>query len=99
MSSELGTRCLAMVDVTDKIDVDLFFDSTIVGKICEAFEHQGTWFGTFHSCMNQDGTHPGRRVKEFIEFCIDWHRRLEAGEKYHDNEFEEFNDILLSNRW
>jgi hypothetical protein len=76
---------------------DLFYDEYLVGRIQGAFEHQGTWFGTFEGY----GMGVPPRVHEFILFCRDWHRRIDEDPKKETDpaEFDQFHDVLALHQW
>lgn len=73
----------------------LFYDSTLVGEISDAFTDQGTWFGTFRQKLGDQG----ERLREFIDFCKAWHERLGAGEGGDASDFDNFGEVVTSGLW
>lgn len=66
-----------------------------VGAITEAFEHQGTWFGSFQCLLPEDSSTAITRLREFILFCQDWFSR--SGKTGADAaEFDPFEDIVAA---
>ena len=75
--------------------MQLFYNNIVVGEITDAFEHQGTWFGTFECLLKADGEPTSEQLGEFIEFCRDWFARAGAD----GSEFDRFGDIVFSSKW
>ena len=79
---------------------DLLYGDVLVGKITDwSAGDGGMWSGTFIGSPESCGAHPGGpRVLAFVEYSLDWHRRLELG-KAEGNELSAFDDVTKSQRW
>jgi hypothetical protein len=79
---------------------DLLYGDLLVGKITGwSSGDGGMWSGTFTSTPEHCGTGlGGPRVLAFVEYSLDWQRRLELG-KAEGNELSAFDDVTKSQRW
>ena len=79
--------------------IHLRFDDVVVGEIADAFDHQGTQFGTFHCSLPADGDETAKRLRSFIEFCKDWFERCGSDAGADASEFDQFRDVVGSGKW
>jgi len=73
-----------------------------IGNIKGAFcgeEATGTWFGRFSPSTHDSHDADEKRVRDFISFCRDWHRRQDEPEPPNAAEFDDFKDIVDSDKW
>ena len=76
----------------------LFYDDAVIGTIDGAFVSDGTWFGDFHPASDDRSDDRLVRLREFIEFCREWHARL-ATDDADASEFDRFADLISSGLW
>ncbi|HWB04472.1 MAG TPA: hypothetical protein VG796_15700 [Verrucomicrobiales bacterium] len=81
------------------MNLQLYYDRILVGDIMEAFCHQDTWFGTFKQSFFSQADDTGQRIGEFIAFCQVWNERCKTSENPDASEFDQFGDLLTSQRW
>lgn len=77
----------------------LRYGDVIVGEIIDPFISDETGYGLFHPRPASSHDPAGRRVREFIAFCEDWHARLKAGADPDDSEFDAYQDVWDSSSW
>lgn len=83
------------------ITVKLYYEDILVANVTEPCRHQGTWFGMFELLISGEDGERQSRILDFIEFCKDWHDRIE-----HDlsnppdaEEFDQFEDLMSDRSW
>jgi hypothetical protein len=77
----------------------LLFDEVVVGEIADAFEHEGTQFGTFQCSLPADGDRMAKRLRAFIEFCKDWVERSGSSAGADASEFDQYRDVIATGKW
>ena len=77
----------------------LLFENVVVGEIADAFDHQGTQFGTFHCTLPPDGDDTSKRLRTFIEFCQDWFERCGSNAVADASEFDQYCDVVGLEKW
>jgi hypothetical protein len=74
----------------------LFHGSTMVARLTDVITHQGTWFAIYAVAIEDANQ---ERLREFINFCEEWHARLRDGKEPDADEFDAFADLVKSDRW
>jgi hypothetical protein len=81
------------------VDLRLLFGLHVIGIIEGAFWSDNTGFGVFRLSDVQSDSPSVERVRRYIAFSEDWHRRLEAESNYSNAEWEAFRDVYESEQW
>ena len=79
--------------------LELWYGKTLLGRIEDAFEHQGTWFGDFRAAPQRATDPLSRRLDEFMDFCCDWYARAGSTEGADATELDAFDDVVRSGLW
>jgi hypothetical protein len=79
----------------------LSYGSLLIGRITDVFVHQGTWFGRFEIALDPTADALARRFVDFIEFCRNWHERLDKPptQQPDADEFDAYSDVIESGLW
>jgi hypothetical protein len=55
------------------MDVDLWFDMTLLGHVSDVVEEDGTFSGTVTLALDDSAT--ASELRRYVEFCEDWNER------------------------
>jgi hypothetical protein len=81
------------------MNLQLRYGPLLVGEIEEAFWSDNTGYGVFRPTSPASDDPIVRRVREYIVFSEDWHRRLLAEAEYSASEWDAFRDVYDSEVW
>jgi hypothetical protein len=82
-----------------EVDLKLFLGPHYIGLIEGAFWSDDTGYGVFRPSAEQNSSPAAARVRQFVAFSEDWHRRLTAGADYRSDEWDAFADVHGSGLW
>src|SRR3954467_6355284 len=79
----------------------LYYGTHLVGLVREPFYSDDTWYGLFERTASPSQDPTLRRVFSFVDFCEQWHERLEQDQANPPDasEFDQFSDLLQSGLW
>jgi hypothetical protein len=80
--------------------VELWYDSTLVGRVSQVVLQDGVSLGVIHFAV-EDGTDPLlQELLRYIDFCIDWNERTRTQrDPPSASEFDAFGPIVKSGKW
>lgn len=76
------------------VELQLRFGTAVVGIAEDAFCSDRTWYAVF--CPAPDMP---PRVRGYITFCEDWHKRMRADRPHGTIEFDAWADVHASTEW
>lgn len=80
--------------------LSLHFRETLVAKVTETGESEGTVIGRYRVVVPPDAGDDARRALEFMAFFVDWNARNGGGKDAADvKEFEAFDDVIGDGLW
>jgi hypothetical protein len=81
------------------MNLQLHYDTVLVGEIEDVFCDQDTWYGKFGDsrCVGEGALE--QRVCHFITFCRSWNARCQQELSHNASEFDQFTDLLSSGLW
>lgn len=77
----------------------LWFDGIRIAMVSRVTESDGTKHGLYLLAVDRGGGHVSGQVLDYVEFCIEWNRRVAAGEDVDAGEFEAFGRIVKGQLW
>lgn len=79
----------------------LFYDSQLVGEICDTYFSDNTFYGNFFCHLTEEDPNPlARDILNFIKFCEDWNERQKmAGSNASPDDFDQFGELTQGGRW
>jgi len=84
-------------------DLKLYYGSLLVGTIRNAFQSDGTWYGTTDLGPGVGSAAQGgelsREIAEYIRFTEEWNERVHRGEPADASEFDRYSNLLKSRQW
>jgi hypothetical protein len=85
--------------MNDQTRLRLYFGAVLVGEIRDAFCDQGTWFGEFRPALTGEAGGTGRRLRDFIAFCMDGNARVSDDRPHDVSEYDAFGDLIGPGLW
>jgi hypothetical protein len=86
--------------MADGSNLTLWYGPVLVGTVRQAFQSDGTWFGTLEREVLPAKSPLNRRLLDFIRFCEDWNERTRDNSHPPDAaEFDQYSDLLTSGLW
>lgn len=87
--------------INDENIVKLWYDDILVCTVVDLFFSDDVYYGTYTIVNDRNCYGTKKRIVEYIEFCIDWHKRIEEfpGEGQDAAEFDSYTDIFKNNQW
>ena len=55
--------------------MELWYGSTLVGRLDDAFVSDDTWYATFDLAIRDPVGEPERELLGYVAFCVDWNER------------------------
>lgn len=80
----------------------LYFGPLLLGQIKNAVEREGTWFGAFEAARVKGPDIRDKRIRrihQYIDFSVEWHKRLAAGQPVVAAEWGMYADVTESDQW
>jgi hypothetical protein len=81
------------------MNLKLQFGAVFVGEIEGAFWSDDTGYGVFHPASDTGDGPVLRRIRDYIAFSEEWHRRLAAEQAPDSTEWNAFRDVYDSPLW
>jgi hypothetical protein len=85
--------------MTEETAAELWFCDVLVAKVMDVVCHQGTYFGIPQLVFDNAGSELQRRLTQFVDFSLDWNRRVGDGIEADADEFDAFADLVRGGNW